>query len=130
MEVKDAYRRALLLHHPDKRREIKDETTPNIVDIDLLKEAYTTLSSEDQRTAYDGVLASRRNGPRPAHVISLSEFDENIGDAQWTYTCRCSGRYIIFEDDLENDRHLVGCDSCSEVVWVGYEAVDGDEDSS
>ena len=29
---------------------------------------------------------------------------------------------------MEDDRHLVGCNSCSEVVWVGYQVVEDDED--
>ena len=29
---------------------------------------------------------------------------------------------------MERGQHLVGCSSCSEVIWVGYELADEDED--
>jgi diphthamide biosynthesis protein 4 len=30
---------------------------------------------------------------------------------------------VVTEDDLERGLHLVGCEDCSEVIWVGYETV-------
>jgi len=59
-------------------------------------------------------------GPRPAQIVSLEEFEEQ-DNISWCYECRCGGTYRIREDDLERGQHLVGCGSCSEVVWVGYE---------
>ena len=41
--------------------------------------------------------------------------------------CGCGGRYHITEADMERGQHVVGCSSCSEVVWVGYEVVDGED---
>ena len=74
-------------------------------------------------------------GPRPAQVISLEEFyqeesensDGFIGDS-WTYDCRCGGKYVITERMMEAENHLVGCNSCSEAVWVGYEVADEDDE--
>lgn len=103
------------------------------VDMAVLKEAYRTLSDVGLRTAYDGSLRreehARSRGPRPAQVVSLEEFtatemgtETETGTAQeWRYGCRCGGMYRITEADLENGTHLVGCESCSEVIWVGYE---------
>lgn len=77
-------------------------------------------------------MAKRPSGPRPAQVVSLEEFDEVEGrgedSGEWTYGCRCGGTYRITEADMEKGQHVVGCSSCSEVVWVGYEAVDPDEE--
>lgn len=120
----------------------------------LLKEAYRTLSDVDLRAVYDGSLRreehARSRGPRPAQVVSLEEFtpieteaeaegtggsgtgtpvEGDAAQASWWYGCRCGGTYRITQDDLENGTHLVGCESCSEVIWVGYEeAEDEDEE--
>lgn len=61
---------------------------------------------------------------RPAEVISLEEFDyEEKGDV-YTYRCRCGSAYRVSDSQLDADVHLIGCQGCSEVIWVGYEAVD------
>ena len=80
---------------------------------------------------YDSELASRsdssssRSRSRPAHIISLEDFEE-LGRV-WAHNCRCGGQYTINEADMENDVHLVPCSSCSEVIWVGYEVCHSDE---
>ena len=53
-------------------------------------------------------------------ITKLEEFDEE-SDSTWTYPCRCGGTYVATEEMLDSGEHLVGCASCSEVVWVGYE---------
>lgn len=124
------------------------------VDVALLKEAYRTLSDVGLRAVYDGSLRreehARSRGPRPAQVVSLEEFtpieteteaeetggsgtgtpvEGDAAQASWWYGCRCGGTYRITQDDLESGTHLVGCESCSEVIWVGYEeAEDEDEE--
>ncbi|KAG2136513.1 uncharacterized protein EDB93DRAFT_1091700 [Suillus bovinus] len=121
--IKSAYHKALLASHPDKRS-FSSAIPPIDVDIALLKEAYTTLSNASSRVAYDDILKTTRvktsTGPRPAQVISLEDFEE-IEEGVWTHACRCGGIYRIIEEDMDAGRHLVGCESCSEVVWVGYE---------
>lgn len=128
-EVKTAYHRALLLHHPDKqhsREPLKQGRTR--YDIDLLKRAFETLANSEERAKYDALRSQRSIGPRPAQVVSLEDFtDLDDGLGTWLYRCRCSGAYIITERDMESGQHLVGCSSCSEVVWIGYELVEGDE---
>ncbi|KAG9313920.1 hypothetical protein JVU11DRAFT_4692 [Chiua virens] len=113
------------------------DTEASSVDMALLKEAYRTLSDANLRTAYDRALRREEQkecaGPRPAQVVSLEEFSliatEDAEAQAWRYECRCGGMYHITEGDLENGMHLVGCESCSEVIWVGYEeAVTEDED--
>ena len=157
-DIKIAYHRTLLRLHPDKQLRsrahpdihiVLDTTTPTptptraprssveeeSVDMALLKEAYRTLSDVGSRAAYDMSLRreehTRSHGPRPAQVVSLEEFTtiETETVQEWRYGCRCGGMYRITEDDLENGTHLVGCESCSEVIWVGYEeAVTEDEE--
>lgn len=128
--IKAAYHRALLRLHPDKQRPTTgdDPSSPSpsaaATNIGLLQDAFLTLSTMTQRAVYDSQFdLSRRKAPRPAQVVSLEDFDGSDA-AEWTLACRCGGMYRVTEDDLERGRHLVGCESCSEVVWVGYEMVE------
>jgi diphthamide biosynthesis protein 4 len=128
-EIKLAYHRALLIHHPDKQPFMTARPYLSSVDIASIKDAYTTLSSPHLRALYDAQLKdqSMPAGPRPAQVISLEEFEEGDECVSWCYECRCGGYYKISEEDLEKGRHLVGCGSCSEVIWVGYELAEPSE---
>lgn len=127
-EIKAAYHRALLIFHPDKQL---PSTASRTVDIATLKNAYTALSSPRIRAQYDAQLRDTLSttGPRPAQIISLEEFAEEAttGSGSWCYQCRCGGYYRVSEGDLERGQHLIGCDSCSEVVWVGYQLAEGME---
>jgi diphthamide biosynthesis protein 4 len=155
-DIKIAYHRTLLRLHPDKQsrprthRDIVLLDTPpkESVDVALLKEAYRTLSDVGLRAAYDASSRreehTRSRGPRPAQVVSLEEFTtiepvetgssgtgtgmEADAAQEWWHRCRCGGAYRITQNDLENGMHLVGCESCSEVIWVGYEEVPVTED--
>ncbi|KZV62363.1 DnaJ-domain-containing protein [Peniophora sp. CONT] len=120
--IKSAYHAALLRHHPDKQK----TSTERNYDVDLLRIAYQTLSDPILRASYDQSLSSSKPkaNQRPADFVSLDDFEE-LDDA-WTLQCRCSGTFRIDEVQLESGVHIVGCSSCSEVVWVGYEAVEGD----
>jgi diphthamide biosynthesis protein 4 len=126
-EVKRAYHRALLRHHPDKKRVEGSGLTPAAIPaIDTLREAFQILSSPSSRQIYDQTLSSSqtpKTAPRPANVVSLDDFKEvrRRDSSTWTYTCRCGGTFVISEQLLDDDIHLIGCDCCSEVVWVGYE---------
>jgi diphthamide biosynthesis protein 4 len=139
-DIKRAYRRALLRSHPDKRRadgECGEEA--EMVPVALLKEAYETLSETEARARYDSALSGSRGGgggrgngkkstPRPAQIISLDEFAFEENSGWWTHLCRCGGAYKIGNEELDQGVHLVGCGSCSECVWVGYEVeVEGAE---
>ena len=120
--IKSAYHAALLRHHPDKQKPSAERN----YDIDLLRSAYHTLSDPTLRASYDQSLSSSKTqrNQRPADFVSLDDFEEQ--EDSWTLPCRCSGTFRIEEAQLEAGVHVVGCSSCSEVVWVGYEAVEGD----
>ncbi|KAI0354642.1 hypothetical protein OH77DRAFT_1521542 [Trametes cingulata] len=125
-QIKAAYHRALLASHPDKREcDPRAPDSPDVPDIGLLKQAFTTLYTPALRREYDArrAAAGKTAGPRPAQVVSLEEFEEREdGEASvWTYPCRCGGKYVVYEEMLEAGQHLVGCASCSEAIWVGYE---------
>ncbi|KIM33886.1 hypothetical protein M408DRAFT_325459 [Serendipita vermifera MAFF 305830] len=129
-EIKQAYRRALLRHHPDKNRAAAEEVFPpkSVPAIDTVREAFRVLSTLSSRQKYDAALGSQMAlsqrpevaAPRPANIVSLDDFEEKEASI-WAHPCRCGGVFVITEDLLEQDVHLIGCDSCSEALWVGYE---------
>ncbi|QRV94872.1 DnaJ domain protein [Ceratobasidium sp. AG-Ba] len=137
--IKQAYRAALLRAHPDKHTQLwGQKLAVPAVAVTQLQEAFRTLSDPKLRKAYDQLLEEGKGKvtltavvQRPAHEVSLDEFIEDEitkddGDvtSMWSYVCRCGGRFIIEEEQLEDGIHYVGCNGCSEVVWVGYEEVD------
>jgi diphthamide biosynthesis protein 4 len=124
-DIKRAYQSMLLVVHPDKRR-LDSHPTPsseNMVTVDHIREAYATLSDPQKRMEYDRHYSGRTNsgGPRPAQVLSLEDLTEEENLERWTYPCRCGGMFAITEREMDAGVHLIGCISCSEVVWVGYE---------
>ena len=129
VDIKAAYHKVLLSHHPDKRKkDASNVTTPETFDFALLKEAYRTLIASDLRELYDAGLsvvnAQQASGPRPAQIISLDDFEYDEAHNTWSHICRCGGNYRVDEQFMEEDHHLINCDSCSEVIWVGYEVVE------
>ena len=143
-EVKAAYHRALLLHHPDKafangrqngilhEASILEDDRPSV---SLIRDAYITLSNAASRATYDAtVRSSPKNSSfsttqRPAEVVSLEEFkvvdpEDGKQSDSWSHPCRCGSTYRISEEQMNNDVHLIGCQGCSEAVWVGYEVID------
>jgi diphthamide biosynthesis protein 4 len=129
--IKAAYHRALLRAHPDKVRQRADDSS-QLADVGLLHDAFVTLSSTTLRSAYDAQgMRSHRTDPRPSQVVSLERFecsdlegpDGRTISSRWTFPCRCGGKYEVTDDHLERGLHLVGCGSCSEVIWAGYEVV-------
>ena len=121
--MKSAYHRALLHSHPDKKKASSES-----IDIALIKEAYSTLSNPQLRAKYDAQHSYSAASPRPAQIVSLDLFEEMEAEADgedsWRYTCRCGGSYHISNTLMEKGEHLIACNSCSEVIWVGYEVVE------
>lgn len=137
-EIRQSYRAALLRAHPDKQGQAYQESDSAGVAILQIQDAYRTLSDPALRVEYDrllkqgsGRVALTKVAQRPANEISLDEFTEeelpgSHGEAsRWVYPCRCGNQFVIVEEELDRGVHYIGCTGCSEVVWVGYEAVDG-----
>ncbi|KAI9794867.1 MAG: hypothetical protein M1816_002995 [Peltula sp. TS41687] len=129
-EIKQAYHRALLRHHPDKTtgttetnmgkcvrtNETKDttsNTTPTTVDDIVL--AYKTLSSPSARTEYDRSLSSTisrfRFFGRPTtaelgpgcEVVDLDDLCFEEEKNIWYRGCRCGDEkgFVVTEAELE-----------------------------
>lgn len=132
-QLKLAYHRALLRHHPDKTN-IKEagvtqsSPTPGQLDdepaqtytIDQITTAYKTLSSPSLRSEYDRALRLDRaktvdrekNGTvfhTGLEVVDLEDLveDENDdnGEMVWYRGCRCGDErgFIVTEGDLERE---------------------------
>ncbi|TFK68240.1 hypothetical protein BDN72DRAFT_769613, partial [Pluteus cervinus] len=131
-DIKIAYHRSLLQFHPDKQAG-RNANASSSIDITSIKEAYTTLTTPDLRKRYDLSQQLRDTPPvcsRPAQIISLEDFKEvqpvdgSDEISEWHHPCRCGGQYVITVLQMESGQHLVGCTSCSEMVWVGFQLED------
>lgn len=104
-QVKKAYRKALLSHHPDKTTNKSGATTEpssrcHTVTVDEIALAYKTLSEPSLKAEYDRWLASNRptNGSNKAddrihhtglETVDLDDLAFEEQTQSWTRSCRC-----------------------------------------
>jgi len=144
-DIKAAYRRALLIHHPDKAPNIDSKITLNIrpkdaptprYSIDEIIIAYETLSDSIKRAEYDRSLEQRgeygwkRNGHNGTHHgvenYDLEDLTYDEVKGTWSKSCRCGDEqgYILTESDLEKESQhgeiYVGCRGCSLFIKVQF----------
>ena len=137
-EVRQAYKQALLHHHPDKQntakpREDKTESdvAPTTFTVDEITKAYQTLADPELRAAYDRQRQGADDGlqehaPYPTYhcyvgleVVDLEELDCHDESAIWTRSCRCGSQpaFIVTEAELEKNSKsgevITGCKGCS-----------------
>ena len=141
-EVKLAYQRALLLHHPDKARPANDSNTrptdstakvagPHYT-VDQIVAAYNVLVDPQTRVRYNKDLALQRDGQRieasgtllhnglEMHDLEDLEYDDETG--VWYKGCRCGEKqsYVVTEAELEHGSKegeiYVACKGCS--LWI------------
>lgn len=124
-EVKSAYKRALLQHHPDKATSApKSEIT-----VDSIALAYKILSSPSLKASYDTGLQTSRpkdDADKVFHTgldsVDLDDLDFDEGKEIWTRGCRCGddSGFLVTEAELElnaEDGELItGCRGCS--LWL------------
>lgn len=142
--LKKAYHRALLIHHPDKKRKPDDPGAAGVT-VDQISLAYASLASPSSRAAYDKalLLAARSSGPPGLHPdsrfhtgIQDADLDDLEFDAEaeeWFRACRCGNPrgYRFGEGDLEEAADfgevMVGCADCSLWLRVRFAVVVDDE---
>lgn len=149
--IKSAYRRSLLLHHPDKApatnrnaTEDRSSQTRETYSIDQITEAYNVLLMPKKRAEYDLGLklqgSAGRQGQQKQTLrtgIETTDLDdlgfdelENV----WYMSCRCGDErgFLIKEEDLEevaDEGELgVGCRGCS--LWLKVLFGVADEDGA
>jgi diphthamide biosynthesis protein 4 len=138
-EIKTAYKRALLTHHPDKKSSSKSQSTsgPSVDDIAL---AYQILSSLDLKAEYDLSLltTSQASNTAPHKVyhtgldtVDLDDLAFSDTSGTWVRSCRCGdkGGFEITEAELESNAEdselITGCRGCSLWLRVLFSAEEG-----
>jgi len=148
-EVKAAYHRALLTHHPDKARHnptnnvgSEQSTAKPKFTVDQIVTAYQVLSDPSRRVEFNEQLIkserlqpTQKNEGKATHIgvetFDLDDLDHDEVNSTWFRGCRCGSEesYVLNEDDLEKESHsgeiYVGCKGCSLFIRVLFGVDEG-----
>lgn len=126
-DLRQAYRQALLLHHPDKQTTRSDNK--DVPSVDTITLAYKTLLDPKLRQEYDRELKSSGDAPNKINTrhtgmetIDLEELEMNEDADVWTRPCRCGSRpaFVVTEAELDKNVEygelITGCKGCS--LWL------------
>ena len=155
-QLKAAYRRALLQHHPDKSRaphangvQAVDRAVTVQYSVDRVLFAYNILSDPKARAEYDRELrlrptsSAKAGGEDGGHqqsysgldTIDLDDLDYDDSKNVWFRGCRCGDTrgFLVTEEELGNAEKegivAVGCRGCSLWLMVLFQAASDDMDS-
>lgn len=116
-EIKRAYKKLVLLYHPDKSE--LSSVKHKFLEI---AEAWRVLSDPELKKKYD---AECRDAELESENILIYEKirleDMKIdGDDMLTYPCRCGSTYLLKTNDIEGDETLIyiACQECTFHVAV------------
>ncbi|KAI9028511.1 DnaJ domain-containing protein [Hyaloraphidium curvatum] len=138
-EIRRAYQRLALQHHPDKVApqggtagpergdDGKEGTGQPSGDAFLrVQAAWETLRQPAARRAYDASLLRLASAGAIDAEVDLDdmEFRESPEGGVYVHACRCGGEYAVSEGQLERGADAVGCGTCSLRIRVLYRAVD------
>lgn len=130
-DIKVAYRRALLRHHPDKHEKLCSNINQKpAYTLDQIFLAYKTLVDPITRFEYDQSMKTINSvaslGGKDAHPgLETCDLDDLIFDpdhSAWSKGCRCGNpRGFVFnekdlEENVENGEIITGCGGCS--LWL------------
>lgn len=141
-QIKQNYHRLLLIYHPDKNLEIKNNQDKFL----QIQTAYKLLSNPTERKTYDSILKQldlKKKGDivenlddeENLFVLSLkNDFEFNSDSGEYTRKCRCGSIYnfnkkqineILKNQSISNadsnvDSFILGleCDSCSLIINI------------
>jgi diphthamide biosynthesis protein 4 len=144
-DIKAAYHRALLVHHPDKAtknvstKSIAQQSTNAIFySIDQIVAAYETLADPLKRSAYNKQFEGISNGEgvsRPSEekgthpgveALDLEDLSFDEENSTWHHQCRCGNEdgYVVTEAELDSEAEhgeiYVGCRGCSLFIKVMF----------
>jgi diphthamide biosynthesis protein 4 len=143
VDLRVAYRRALLVHHPDKNippsrttSKAAVQTLSHTYSVDQISAAYKILSDAVAKAEYDSSLGrdtrSFNEGPTTNRHAGLEtydleelQFDESA--TTWSHGCTCGEEkgYMVTERDLENESEhgeiYVACRGCSLSIRVLFD---------
>lgn len=60
--------------------------------------------------------------------VDLDDMEYEEDEGVYSMACRCSGTYVITEDDLELGSDVICCDNCSLRIRVLYDVIENDGD--
>lgn len=129
-ELRQAYKRALLLNHPDKQNDGPLDARTGIVTVDNITEAYKVLGDASSRAEYDKELkalgiedvsnaSTHRTG---METVDLGDLEFLEKEDVWTRPCRCGSTpaFVVTEPELEKNVEygelIIGCKGCS--LWL------------
>lgn len=138
-DIKLAYHRALLLHHPDKSN--LAHTSKSKYSVDQITAAYKTIINPVARAEYDKVrtlkLATTTavlQAPHPGlETVDLDDLSFDGLQGVWYRSCQCGKEqaYTMSQEDLEsNAEHgelTTGCQGCS--LWLRVTFAVAEDDS-
>jgi len=137
-DIKLAYRRALLQHHPDKSAPSSLQPAKRKYTIDEITTAYKVLSDSSARSEFNRqlrLLTSHSSQPavKPLSGLETIDLDDLEFDSTkniWYRSCRCGNEkgYLITEDELEKEAEhseiITGCGGCSLWLKVVFQQAD------
>ncbi|CAK4029761.1 Hypothetical predicted protein [Lecanosticta acicola] len=132
-DLRQAYKHALLLHHPDKQNLPSGKADKGVPSVDDITEAYKTLLHPKLRVEYDrgrrtanaadgdsaGKVHTRHTG---METVDLDELAMDEDEGTWIRPCRCGSKpaFVITEGELEKNIEygelITGCKGCS--LWL------------
>lgn len=132
LDIKSAYRRALLRHHPDKSGHVcgaAANAPGSKYSVDQLLQAYKILIDPTSRLLYDQSLRTAPVSTFDAEKshsglesVDLDDLEFDKAQTVWYYGCRCGNErgFMITERELEEDAEtgevVTGCRGCS--LWL------------
>lgn len=86
------------------------------------------MRNATSRKSYDIELATQRNKQDMAigAEIDLDDMEYNEETCSFALVCRCSGDYVITEEELELGIDIVACNNCSLRIRVLYDVIEED----
>ncbi len=109
-EIKQSYKRLLLVVHPDKS--VHKDAHGSFL---LVQHAFSVLRDAEQRRSYDAELARRKLLKlHVSEVIDASSMTFCEEDSSLTRPCRCGGIYKMSSAEAEAAGSIViECSGCS-----------------
>jgi curved DNA-binding protein CbpA len=115
-EIQKAYQSLCLKVHPDKNK--SEEAKGAFLEIQA---AWEVLGDPKSRLDYDSRMSGRNLiGPIQDEIdLDAMHYSTEL-NAFWT-ECRCGGKYLVTESQLESGVYGVECDKCTLCIRLLYQ---------
>ncbi|CAG8515847.1 16422_t:CDS:2 [Rhizophagus irregularis] len=93
--------------------------------VESIIKAWKVLRDPELKKVYDDELKAMRLKHEIYNAdVDLDDMEYNEEMKLYSISCRCSGNYIITEQDLEKGANITGCTNCSLKIHILYEVND------